>query len=46
VRYIEGNTERPLNPGTICAKGAPGVMIVTAFTLIQPVDRVATNGVA
>jgi anaerobic selenocysteine-containing dehydrogenase len=26
VRYIDGNTDHPLNKGVICAKGASGAM--------------------
>lgn len=45
VSYIEGNRDHPVNKGVLCAKGASGVMQVTAPSRLQtPLRRVGPRG--
>jgi sulfite dehydrogenase (quinone) subunit SoeA len=45
VSYIEGNRDHPVNKGVLCAKGASGIMQVTAPSrLQQPLRRVGPRG--
>jgi len=45
VRYIEGNRDHPVNGGVICAKGAAGIMQVTAPARLRaPLRRVGPRG--
>lgn len=45
VSYIEGNRDHPVNKGVLCAKGASGIMQVTAPSrLQQPLKRVGPRG--
>lgn len=45
VRYIEGNRDHPVNRGVICAKGAAGIMQVTAPARLRaPLKRVGPRG--
>ncbi|MDX5349741.1 MAG: hypothetical protein LPJ95_03420, partial [Paracoccaceae bacterium] len=41
VSYIEGNRDHPINRGVLCAKGASGIMQVTAPSRLRaPLRRV------
>ena len=43
--YIEGNRDHPVNKGVLCAKGASGIMQVTAPSRLQtPLRRVGPRG--
>ncbi|MDK2774000.1 MAG: molybdopterin-dependent oxidoreductase, partial [Tabrizicola sp.] len=45
VRYIEGNRDHPVNKGVLCAKGASGIMQVTAPSRLKaPLRRVGPRG--
>src|SRR5690606_11829280 len=45
VSYIEGNRDHPVNRGVLCAKGASGIMQVTAPSrLRRPLRRVGPRG--
>ncbi|MCV2869654.1 molybdopterin oxidoreductase family protein [Defluviimonas sp. WL0002] len=45
VSYIEGNRDHPVNKGVLCAKGASGIMQVTAPSrLTRPLRRVGPRG--
>ncbi len=45
VSYIEGNRDHPVNRGVLCAKGASGIMQVTAPSrLTAPLRRVGPRG--
>ena len=45
VSYIEGNREHPVNKGVLCAKGAAGIMQVTAPSRLRmPLRRVGPRG--
>lgn len=45
VAYIEGNRDHPVNKGVLCAKGASGIMQVTAPSrLRKPLKRVGPRG--
>jgi sulfite dehydrogenase (quinone) subunit SoeA len=45
VSYIEGNRDHPVNKGVLCAKGASGIMQVTAPSrLRKPLRRVGPRG--
>ncbi|MFO1174425.1 MAG: molybdopterin oxidoreductase family protein [Paracoccaceae bacterium] len=45
VSYIEGNRDHPINKGVLCAKGASGIMQVTAPSrLRKPLRRVGPRG--
>ncbi|MCB5411538.1 molybdopterin-dependent oxidoreductase [Pseudogemmobacter faecipullorum] len=45
VTYIEGNRDHPVNKGVLCAKGASGIMQVTAPSrLTGPLKRVGPRG--
>ena len=45
VSYIEGNRDHPVNKGVICAKGASGIMQVTAPSRLgTPLRRVGPRG--
>ncbi len=45
VTYIEGNRDHPINKGVLCAKGASGIMQVTAPSRLQhPLKRVGPRG--
>jgi len=45
VSYIEGNRDHPVNKGVLCAKGASGIMQVTAPSrLTTPLRRVGPRG--
>ena len=45
VTYIEGNRDHPINKGVLCAKGASGIMQVTAPSrLRKPLRRVGPRG--
>jgi sulfite dehydrogenase (quinone) subunit SoeA len=45
VSYIEGNRDHPVNKGVLCAKGASGIMQVTAPSRLQtPLRRVGPRG--
>ncbi len=45
VSYIEGNRDHPVNRGVLCAKGASGIMQVTAPSrLRKPLRRVGPRG--
>ncbi|GAA0284172.1 hypothetical protein GCM10008966_00890 [Rhodovulum strictum] len=45
VTYIEGNRDHPVNRGVICAKGAAGIMQVTAPARLRaPLRRVGPRG--
>jgi len=45
VSYIEGNRDHPVNKGVLCAKGASGIMQVTAPSrLTKPLRRVGPRG--
>lgn len=45
VRYIEGSRDHPVNRGVICAKGAAGIMQVTAPARLRaPLKRVGPRG--
>ncbi|MEF3049339.1 molybdopterin oxidoreductase family protein [Pseudotabrizicola sp. L79] len=45
VSYIEGNRDHPINKGVLCAKGASGIMQVTAPSRLQtPLRRVGPRG--
>jgi len=45
VAYIEGNRDHPVNKGVLCAKGAAGIMQVTAPSrLSAPLRRVGPRG--
>ena len=45
VSYIEGNRDHPVNKGVICAKGASGIMQVTAPSRLRaPLKRVGPRG--
>ena len=45
VTYIEGNRDHPVNKGVLCAKGASGIMQVTAPSRLQtPLRRVGPRG--
>ncbi len=45
VSYIEGNRKHPVNRGVLCAKGASGIMQVTAPSRLQmPLRRVGPRG--
>jgi anaerobic selenocysteine-containing dehydrogenase len=45
VTYIEGNRDHPVNKGVLCAKGASGIMQVTAPSRLRaPMKRVGPRG--
>lgn len=45
VSYIEGNRDHPINKGVLCAKGAAGIMQVTAPSRLRaPLRRVGPRG--
>ena len=45
VTYIEGNRDHPVNKGVLCAKGAAGIMQVTAPSRLKgPLRRVGPRG--
>ncbi len=45
VRYIEGNRDHPVNKGVLCAKGASGIMQITAPSRLRaPLKRVGPRG--
>lgn len=45
VTYIEGNRDHPVNKGVLCAKGAAGIMQVTAPSRLRaPLRRVGPRG--
>ena len=45
VSYIEGNRDHPVNKGVLCAKGASGIMQVTAPSRLRaPLKRVGPRG--
>jgi anaerobic selenocysteine-containing dehydrogenase len=45
VIYIEGNRDHPINKGVLCAKGASGIMQVTAPSRLRaPLRRVGPRG--
>jgi anaerobic selenocysteine-containing dehydrogenase len=45
VTYIEGNRDHPINRGVLCAKGASGIMQVTAPSRLRaPLRRVGPRG--
>ena len=45
VTYIEGNHDHPVNKGVLCAKGASGIMQVTAPSRLRaPLRRVGPRG--
>ncbi|MGB5837332.1 MAG: molybdopterin oxidoreductase family protein [Albidovulum sp.] len=45
VSYIEGNRDHPVNKGVLCAKGASGIMQVTAPSRLRaPMKRVGPRG--
>jgi anaerobic selenocysteine-containing dehydrogenase len=45
VTYIEGNRDHPVNKGVLCAKGASGIMQVTAPSRLRaPLRRVGPRG--
>ncbi|MEZ5779583.1 MAG: molybdopterin oxidoreductase family protein [Paracoccaceae bacterium] len=45
VSYIEGNRDHPVNRGVLCAKGAAGIMQVTAPSRLRaPLKRVGPRG--
>ena len=45
VSYIEGNRNHPINKGVLCAKGASGIMQVTAPSRLRaPLRRVGPRG--
>jgi anaerobic selenocysteine-containing dehydrogenase len=45
VAYIEGNRDHPINKGVLCAKGASGIMQVTAPSRLKaPLRRVGPRG--
>jgi anaerobic selenocysteine-containing dehydrogenase len=45
VTYIEGNRDHPINKGVLCAKGAAGIMQVTAPSRLRaPLRRVGPRG--
>ncbi|MDQ2067020.1 molybdopterin-dependent oxidoreductase [Xinfangfangia sp. CPCC 101601] len=45
VSYIEGNRDHPINKGVLCAKGASGIMQVTAPSRLKaPLKRVGPRG--
>ena len=45
VTYIEGNRDHPVNQGVLCAKGASGIMQVTAPSRLKaPLRRVGPRG--
>ena len=47
IRYIEGNKAHPVNKGTICAKGAAGIMNhFSPARLTKPLKRVGQRGKA
>ncbi len=45
VSYIEGNRAHPINKGVLCAKGASGIMQITAPSRLRtPLRRVGPRG--
>ena len=45
VSYIEGNRDHPVNKGVLCAKGASGIMQVTAPSRLRaPLRRIGPRG--
>ncbi len=45
VTYIEGNRDHPINKGVLCAKGAAGIMQITAPSRLRaPLRRVGPRG--
>lgn len=45
VTYIEGNRDHPVNKGVLCAKGASGIMQVTAPSRLRaPLKRIGPRG--
>jgi anaerobic selenocysteine-containing dehydrogenase len=45
VTYIEGNRDHPINKGVLCAKGASGIMQITAPSRLRaPLRRVGPRG--
>ena len=45
VSYIEGNRDHPVNKGVLCAKGASGIMQITAPSRLRaPLKRVGPRG--
>jgi sulfite dehydrogenase (quinone) subunit SoeA len=45
VSYIEGNRDHPVNKGVLCAKGAAGIMQITAPSRLKaPLRRVGPRG--
>ena len=45
VTYIEGNRDHPVNKGVLCAKGAAGIMQITAPSRLRaPLKRVGPRG--
>jgi anaerobic selenocysteine-containing dehydrogenase len=45
VSYIEGNRDHPINKGVLCAKGAAGIMQITAPSRLRtPLRRVGPRG--
>ena len=45
VTYIEGNRDHPINKGVLCAKGAAGIMQITAPSRLRaPLKRVGPRG--
>ena len=44
VTYIEGNRDHPVNKGVLCAKGASGIMQVTAPSRLRtPLRRLGRH---
>ena len=44
VSYIEGNRAHPVNKGVLCAKGASGIMQVTAPSRLRAVQIARERG--
>ena len=45
VAYIEGNRDHPVNKGVLCAKGAAGIMQITAPSRLRaPLRRIGPRG--
>ncbi len=45
VSYIEGNRDHPVNKGVLCAKGAAGIMQITAPSRLRaPLRRIGPRG--
>ena len=47
IRYIEGNSDHPVNKGVLCAKGSAGIMNhYSPARLTKPLKRVGERGKA